>query len=43
MLDKTGLVYGFGRVDQGAIGVRINVSDEPDIIKFPGKVDATSG
>ena len=30
-------------MDQGAIGVRINVSDEPDIIKFPGKVDSESG
>ena len=34
-LDKDGFAHGWGRVDFGAIGVRISASTEPAILKFP--------
>jgi alpha-tubulin suppressor-like RCC1 family protein len=36
-VDKKGNAYGWGRADQGAIGVRIKVSDEPDLIRVEDK------
>lgn len=34
-IDDKGMAYGWGMLDHGAIGVRITVSYEPGVIKFP--------
>lgn len=40
-LDGYGFAHGWGRLEYGAIGVRITVSNEPGKMKFPG-LDSTA-